>query len=82
MKTRAVSALEYEALLNLDRMIRIAMVQPAAGEFVAVAVQALDKVRADEGIDVAALERPKENPHDVREVSALAQALIKKAMEP
>lgn len=82
---REVSALEYEALLNLDRIIRVAMVQPGAAEFLVTSIQALDQVRKDEGIEIPALVKkpiPPKNPHDVREVSALARAMIKKAMEP
>ena len=79
---RSVLALEYEALLNLERILRVALVSPDAGEFIVVAIQSLDQVRRDEGIEVAALVRAPADPHDVREVSGLAQALIKKAMAP
>jgi hypothetical protein len=74
--------MEYQALLNVEQMIRVAMIQPDAGEFLVVAIQSLDQVRRDEGIEVAALVRAPADPHDVREVSGLAQALIKKAMAP
>jgi len=81
---REVSALEYEALLNLDKVLRIAMIRPQTGTFIAVAVQALDQVRKDEGIPGPDLVVPAD-PHeggDVRQVSGLAQALIKRAMKP
>lgn len=81
--TRAVSALEYEALLNLDRIIRVAMSQPGAAEFLVVAIHSLDQVRRDEGLDTPPIAPPAVagNPHDVRQVSGLAQALIKRAMD-
>ena len=81
--TRAVSALEYEALLNLDRIIRVAMSQPGAAEFLVVAIQSLDQVRRDEGLETPPIAPPMVpgNAHDVRQVSGLAQALIKRAMD-
>lgn len=80
---REVSALEYEALLNLDKVLRIAMIRPKTGEFIAVAIQALDKVREDEGIEGPNLVVPADPNEggDVRQVSGLAQALIKRAMD-
>lgn len=79
---RGVSALEYEALLNLDRIVRVAMSQPGAAEFIVTAIQSLDQVRRDEGIDTPPIAPPaSQNPHDVRQVSALAQAMIKRAMQ-
>lgn len=81
--TRAVSALEYEALLNLDRIIRVAMSQPGVAEFIVTALHSLDAVRRDEGLETPPIAPPAAtaNPHDVRQVSGLAQALIKRAME-
>ena len=80
---REVSALEYEALLNLDKVLRIAMIRPKTGEFIAVAIQALDQVRRDEGLETPPIAPPMVpgNAHDVRQVSGLAQALIKRAMD-
>lgn len=75
-----VSALEYHALIELDRLIRMAMVIPDAGPFLAVAIQSLDQVRRDQGLPIPApVEAPQEriNP----EVSALAGSLIKRAMK-
>ena len=81
--TRAVSALEYEALLNLDRIIRVAMSQPGVAEFIVTALHSLDAVRRDEGLETPPIAPPAAtaNPHDVRQVSGLAQALIKRAMD-
>lgn len=81
--TRAVSALEYEALLNLDRIIRVAMSQPGVAEFIVTALHSLDAVRKDEGLPTPPIAppAPTANPHDVRQVSGLAQALIKRAMD-
>lgn len=76
-----VNALEYEALLHLEKMVRIAFINPETGEFIAVAVHALDQIRREEGIQAPALERPKPQPGDPGQVSALAAALIKRAME-
>jgi len=82
MKLTEVNALEYEALLNLDRMVRLAMTTPNTGEFLVVALQALDKVRLDEGLTIP------ENPPEIVQpepiplnpkVSSLAAALIERA---
>ena len=75
MKTMVVSASEYAALLNVEQMVRIAMVQPDAGEFIGVALFSLDQVRKDEaeGVEVPAV---------TQGASELAQALIKRASGP
>ena len=50
MKTIEVSALEYEALKNIDKMVRVAMANAGAAEVLVAAIQALDAVRrADAG---------------------------------
>lgn len=77
---RLVSTLEYEALLHLDQMIRLAIIRPDCGDLLAVAIQALDKVRADEGIEQAVVPE-QDTAHDVRQISGLAQAMIKRAMD-
>ena len=77
---RLVSTLEYEALLHLDQMIRLAIIRPDCGDLLAVAIQALDKVRADEGIEQAVVPE-QDTAHDVRQISGLAQAMINRAMD-
>ena len=77
---RLVSTLEYEALLHLDQMIRLAIIRPDCGDLLAVAIQALVKVRADEGIEQAVVPE-QDTAHDVRQISGLAQAMIKRAMD-
>lgn len=79
------SELEYEALLNLDRMIRLAMAIPNTGEFLVGALHALDNVRTDQGLPIPEavgtpkhIKIPTQGPGDV---SALAGALIRRAME-
>lgn len=42
-----VFALEYEALQNLDRIVRAAMQDPDVGPLLVASVGALDAVRAD-----------------------------------
>jgi hypothetical protein len=79
-----VSALELEALHNLDRIIRVAMVVPNTSGFLVSAIQALDQVRIDQGLPipdpVQAPPAPPEN-HNAGQVSALAGALIKRDMD-
>lgn len=76
------SEMEYLALLELDRVIRIAMAVPNTGEFLAVAIQALDNVRSDQGlpgpqpIEAAPQHEHKSGP----EASDLAKKLIGRAM--
>lgn len=72
MKKCEVSCLEYEGLLNLEKMIRIALINPGTGEFVAAAIQALDAVRRDEAGDAAA--------PVISGASTLANALIERSM--
>lgn len=78
-----VSALEYEALLNVDKMIRLAMSVPNTGEFLVTAIQALDQVRRDQGLAIPESAMPREEPvEEARpQVSALAAGLIKRAMD-
>lgn len=79
-----VSALELEALRNVDQMIRVAMAIPNTAGFLATAIQALDQVRRDQGLPIPeAVTAPPAPPetHDAGQVSALAGALIKRAMD-
>lgn len=69
MRPITVSADEHAALLNLEQMVRLAMKQPDAGEFIAVALHALDTVRR--------AETPP--PLEGGTVSALAQSLIERS---
>ena len=79
MRTRIVSAMEWEALLNVERMVRLAMSKPATGEFLVAAIQALDAVRSDERRGIEHIpEEPKPSPI----VIATANALIDKARKP
>ncbi len=71
MKIVTVSADEHAALLNLEEMVRLALVQSSAGEFIAVALQVLDQVRR--------AETPV--PLEGKTVSALAQSLIQRAAD-
>jgi hypothetical protein len=75
-----VNVLEYVALRNLDKAVRVCMANPNAGEFLVEAVQALNAVRHDLGIEENAplpqVER-KASPL----VTDLATALIERAME-
>jgi hypothetical protein len=48
-----VPALEFEALVNIENVIRIAMVNPAAAEVIVAALHALDTVRSELGIGTA-----------------------------
>jgi hypothetical protein len=61
MKTRVVSAMEYEALLNVERMLRVALVKPNVGDILVGALLALDKVRKTEGGEV---KPPEQQPHN------------------
>jgi len=82
MKKLNVSAMEYQALLNVDKMVRIAMTNPAAGEFLVMAIMALDNVRRDEGIEVPEAESPHfENEQPVSTVIQVTQDLIRKAKQ-
>ena len=56
--TRIVSAFEYEALLNVEKMVRLAMSKPATGEFLVGAILALDAVRKTEAEEIAAMDSP------------------------
>ena len=42
-----VSVMEFEGLKNLETVIRVALVNPGTGEFIAGALQALDAVRRE-----------------------------------
>jgi len=72
--------MEFNALLNLESMIRMAMISPSSGEFIAVAIQALDAVRKDESIVRPKVLPPMNRPAPQSNVSDLASNLIKKAM--
>lgn len=47
----SVPSLEYVALRNLDKAVRVCMANPSAGEFLVEAFQALNAVRRDLGIE-------------------------------
>ena len=82
MEVGCVSKLEYAALLDLDRMIRLAMNMPGAGEFLVAAIQALDTVRREEGLPIPDNFTPPPSPQEsAPEVSKLAAGLIRKAMK-
>jgi hypothetical protein len=71
--------MEYEALLNVERMVRLAMAKPATGEFLVGAMQALDAVRRDEKrAEPVVAEEPRPSPV----VVAVANALIDKVRKP
>ena len=81
-----VSAMEYEALKNLDSIIRLAMSVPNMGEFLASAIDALDQVRADQGLPIPQPVAPRPTLNDPaeqkqKEVSTLAAGLIKRAID-
>jgi hypothetical protein len=82
MKVREVSELEYAGLLNLEQVIRVALVNPGCGEFIAVAIQALDTVRREEGIQMSALELPAPGQKQFSAASELVTSLIKRASRP
>ena len=78
------SAMEYEALINLDKMIRLAMAIPNTSGFLVSAIQALDQIRIDQGLPIpekVTAPPPPPESHNKAEVSALAGALIKRAMD-
>lgn len=74
-----VSSLEYEALLNQDRMIRLAMSAPNTGQFLVTAIEALDTVRRDQGLSIPEAVTPQVAEKSVI-VSDLASGLIRRAM--
>jgi len=81
MEKIPVSVLEFQALLNLESMIRMAMISPSSGEFIAVAIQALDAVRKDESIVRPKVLPPMNRPAPQSNVSDLASNLISRAMK-
>jgi hypothetical protein len=80
--TQSVSALEYAALLELDKLVRLAMVRPGAAEALVVCLQSLDAIRREEGLAASPVFSAPEPAHDQAEVSALAAGLIRRAMQP
>ena len=56
---KEVSVKEYRALLDLEEAVRTAMITPGAGRLVAGAIDRIDTVRNMEGIQAAALLKPK-----------------------
>jgi hypothetical protein len=74
-----VNALEFEALISLDKMIRISMSVPNTGDMLVGAIQALDHVRRDEGIAIP--ESPQAPAPKLAAVSELAASLISRAMK-
>lgn len=78
-----VVAMEYEALKNLDQMVRLAMVNAAAAEFVAGAIQALDAVRRENGLECPASPVVTYGSSDRNDVgiSDLAGNILKRVME-
>lgn len=77
-KTCIVSAMEYAALLNVEKMVRLAMEQPSTGEFLVGAMQALDTVRR---VEAGELER-QPSPILKASATAVANALITKVRKP
>jgi hypothetical protein len=73
MKQITVSALEFEALKQVDRMVRVAMASPGAAEGLVAAIQALDAVRREEAGDTAA--------PIIANSSDVAASLIERAMQ-
>lgn len=76
MKQITVSALEYAGLLTLDKTVRIAMHNPEAGEFLVMAIKALDQVRLDEGIE--APEKIASFEDSQPKLSPIAKALLER----
>ena len=76
--TRMVSAMEYEALLNVEKMVRLAMSQPKTGEFLVAAIVALDTVRTTESGELAV----QRSPILKASASAVTAALIERAKRP
>jgi len=72
MKTVQISAIEYEGLCNLEKMVRIAMQSPDAAEGVVTALQALNAIRREEAGDAAV--------PVISGASTLANALIERSM--
>lgn len=76
------SEMEYLALLELDRVIRIAMSVPNTGEFLVIALQALDQVRVDQGLPIPQkIENSSPPVRSGQEASDLAKKLIGRAMK-
>ncbi len=73
MKTVQISALEYESLKNVDKMVRVAMTSPGAAEGLVAAIQALDAVRREEVGDTAA--------PIIASASDVAASLIERSMQ-
>ena len=71
--TITVNQMEYEALRNVDRVLRICMVNPHVGEILSVAIQALDAVRRDQGIDAGDVEMLK-SEHAAQQAAAQQHA--------
>lgn len=76
--TRTVSAMEYEALLNVEKMVRLAMTRPQTGEFLVGALLALDTVRKTEIGELAA----QRSPILKASAAAVTAALIERAKKP
>ncbi len=80
LRTITVNAMEYAALLDVDRMIRIAMSVPDASEMLVGAIQALDLVRAGYGIPGPETPQPAVQQESAK-LSGPAQGLIKRALD-
>jgi hypothetical protein len=79
-KQITVSALEYVALCNVAKLVKIAMHSPNVGDLLVGALQVLDAVREDEGIAEVEIDQPVQAPqHKLAAASALTMALIDRA---
>lgn len=80
METMNVSAQEYAGLLHLERVLRMAMTVPGTGEFIAVALQALDAVRRVEGLPGPEKVNIPQAENAAGSVSAMAAAMLAQAV--
>lgn len=77
-----VNSLEFEALMNLDKTIRMAIAIPSTGEFLVGAIHALDAVRKKEGLPIPeAIPASFESGESPSGVSELARSLISRVMK-
>lgn len=79
-----ISSMEYEALLTVDRMVRLCMDVEGTAGFLVSALQALDQVRTDQGLPIPekfTAPPPPPETHKKLEVSPLAGALIKRVID-
>ncbi len=75
-----VNKYEYVALIELDKMVRLAMGVPNTAEFLVSAMHAVDAIRREYGMEIPPVPRQPEHMTASR-VSGLAQGLIRRATE-